>query len=123
MNCNLCGDLGYITEPGEEFAFARVCSCQSPCPVCNDSGLIVDRSKFPAVAGPCNCSHLKKRVARFNAAGLPAIMHNKDVDRLENPTESQWRTVCYVKNFMQDYQPGQRGFLLWGRPGTAKWAS
>lgn len=47
-------------------------------------------------------------------------MHNKDVDRIEEPSESQSNTIFFVRKFMQDYEPGTRGFLLWGRPGTGK---
>jgi DNA replication protein DnaC len=120
MNCTLCKDLGYVTEPGGETALARVCDCRNPCPACGGSGIVIDPSTLPRKATPCECRHLTRRVGLFNKAGLPARMHSKTLDLFEERTPSQGRVKFFVRRFTEDYVPGNRGFLLWGKPGTGK---
>ena len=120
MKCARCKDLGYVTAPLGEFAVARVCECRIPCPECNGTGLIIDASTLPRKAAVCSCRHLNRRVELFNRAGLPARMHSKTLDLFEERSPAQARTKTFIRRFTEDYAPGNRGFLLWGKPGTGK---
>ncbi len=121
MDCPKCKDLGYVTDAVGEFARARLCeACRGECPVCGGRGLIIDSTVFPVKSRPCNCTHLKTRIALFNEAGVPARMHAKTIDLFEERCASQAATKLFMRRFMEDYRPGNRGFLLWGRPGTGK---
>lgn len=121
MDCAKCKDLGYVTEAAGEFARARLCdACRGVCPVCGGRGLVIDSTVFPVRSRPCACNHLKSRIELFNEAGVPARMHAKTIDLFEERSASQAATKLFMRRFIEDYRPGNRGFLLWGKPGTGK---
>lgn len=121
MNCAKCKDLGYVTVQEGELARARLCdACRATCPICGDRGLIIDSTAFPVKSVPCGCRHLKYRIGLYNDAGIPARMHAKTLDLFEEKSASQAATKLHMRRFMEDYRPGNRGFLLWGKPGTGK---
>jgi DNA replication protein DnaC len=120
MECTKCKDLGYITEPGDEYASARTCECRTPCKECGGRGIILDNSTFPLKSVPCGCRHLNRRIALYNRSGIPAKMHSRTIDLFEERSGDQARVKLFIRRFTEDYVPGNRGFLLWGRPGTGK---
>ena len=121
MDCTKCKDLGYVTMPDGEYARARTCdACRAVCPICRGSGLMIDATELPVRAVPCSCASLNNRISLFNMARIPGRMHEKTLDRFEENSAGQATVKLFMKRFIDDYRPGNRGFMLWGRPGTGK---
>ncbi|MBM4395791.1 MAG: ATP-binding protein [Deltaproteobacteria bacterium] len=122
MDCTRCADAGYLVEAIGEHAVARPCSCRVPCAACGDKGAIVEVVPRRApVCRPCSCRALRRRVAQFNEARVPAKHHRATLDSLD---ESRGGNLADLKihfgRWRQMYIPGMRGVLLWGHPGGGK---
>jgi len=120
MRCKVCKDLGYVTEAGAECAVAKVCTCREHCKACNDTGFIVEVGDGAPRSKPYTCRHLRRNINLFNQACLPAKMHSRTLENYEEQDKSQSVLRAHLMRYRQAYLPGNRGFLLWGNPGTGK---
>ncbi len=120
MRCKVCKDQGYVTDADVEHAVARVCTCRAECDVCNNTGFVVEVGQGAPVSRPCACRHLVRNVTLFNQAMLPAKMHSRTLENFEELDRSQSVLRAHLLRYRQAYLPGNRGFLLWGNPGTGK---
>lgn len=120
MNCTICQDTGVVVDTAGEFATARVCDCNSPCPKCGGRGLVIDRTTQPATSRPCTCNETLRKVNLFNSSGIPAKMAHKTVAKYEVLGGTQARVQMELLRFEQVFVPGLKGRLLYGPPGTGK---
>ncbi len=115
--------MGYVVGRAGERARAEVCACRTPCPTCGDSGFVLTERDGYEIAAPCTCQTLRRRVALFNAAGLPAAYGDKTIagyvtGQSARKARLKTKLVRYVeKQFHLDRSPG---LLLVGGPGTGK---
>ncbi|TNE49006.1 MAG: ATP-binding protein [Deltaproteobacteria bacterium] len=129
VGCHLCEWKGYQTYPKGSAADAKKCSCQDEiCPMCEGVGgfeVILDSGN--RAWKTCQCQTLERRMELYRSAGIPARFSTKTLDAFAPNDKSQMmvRTHLY-KMFQADesgrpkFQPGQRGLLLMGSPGTGK---
>ncbi|MBL6976324.1 MAG: ATP-binding protein [Deltaproteobacteria bacterium] len=125
MACKSCNKTGYVTFAGTEKACARPCDCMTPCPVCGDSGYVLkDSDDEAATMSPCECRVLRRRIALFNAAGLPAAMHDRTLESFKVPRNAPGNlndVHVHLKRYRTSYSaPAVKGLLLSGPPGTGK---
>lgn len=120
MECEVCADLGYITEEGNEYAIAKLCSCRSPCHICLDKGFILDTYTRPPTSRSCECKHLRTRVFLFNQARIPAKMHSRTIENFEDHSTSQLYAHNLVMRYRTAYHPKANGIIFYGTPGTGK---
>ncbi|HON25409.1 MAG TPA: ATP-binding protein [Myxococcota bacterium] len=120
MDCVKCADTGYLVAPEGEMAVARVCDCQIPCPVCDDTRFSIDYSVTPPVTRPCGCIQLRKRIEKFNEAQIPARFHRSTLDNYEELAGNQAKIKMHFNRYRQAYEPGAKGLLLSGIPGVGK---
>ncbi len=122
FTCTVCRDSGYVTEPGGEFAVARICECRSPCPLCGDRGFVVQAMEGgPPVRRDCDCRFLHRRVQRFNQAQIPAKMHHKTLEDFRDHAGNLAMVRLNLLRFRQSFPPPtNQGILLWGPPGVGK---
>lgn len=122
-SCPRCGGLGYVILPGVEVAEAKVCSCRSPCPLCNDRGFVIERERGPGPSSmkPCSCRALRRRVTMFNEAEIPSKMHDKTLEDFKDYAGNLATVRLHLMRYRQTYpQPTVQGLLLYGPPGTGK---
>ena len=72
------------------------------------------------MASRCSCIHLDRRVALFNRACIPVRFANKWIEYYEEGHRSQRQIKYSLLAHKESYEPGQKGFLLWGEPGIGK---
>ncbi len=120
-DCKRCDGHGYITSADGRYARADLCTCQSPCPVCKDDQRILTRRDDGRVfVTPCECVGLRRRIARFRAATIPAAFHGKTVEQLQARTKEEQAVKRWLLDFQGGGAPGARGLLLVGNPGVGK---
>ncbi len=118
--CEQCGGASYRIGAKEEVAVARICSCSSPCPRCNDRRVVMVEQDGRRVAAACSCTDLRRRIELFNAARVPARFADKWVDDIRPTHDSQGRVLYELLRYQDEFERGQKGFLLWGAPGLGK---
>lgn len=122
FSCATCRDCGYVTEPGLEFAVARVCACRSPCARCKDRGYVIEMVEGgPPARHDCECQFLHQRIQRFNQAEIPAKMHNKVLEDFRDHVGNLSMVRLNLLRYRQSFPPPtNQGILLWGPPGVGK---
>ncbi|NVJ03972.1 ATP-binding protein [Myxococcus sp. AM001] len=130
--CGVCGGRTYVIERRGEQAHARICACSEHCSVCGGRGhVLVEREgEFSQKMGPrryevmetCVCTQRRKRVARFNEVGLPAVVSHASFDNYRAFNEAQDRGRGVALHFAHQYVKGgpSKGFILSGPVGTGK---
>ncbi|WIG98382.1 ATP-binding protein [Myxococcus sp. SDU36] len=130
--CGVCGGRTYVIERRGEQAHARICACSEHCSVCGGRGhVLVEREgEFSQKMGPrryevmemCVCLQRRKRVARFNEVGLPAVVSHASFDNYRAFNEAQDRGRGVALHFAHQYVKGgpSKGFILSGPVGTGK---
>ncbi len=120
--CPTCRGAGYLTEPGVEFAVARVCPCRVPCPRCADRGYTVEpQDQGPPIRRDCDCRSLHRRIQRFCQAQIPAKMHAKTLEDFRDRGGNLAMVRLNLMRYRQSYPPPtNQGILLWGPPGVGK---
>lgn len=121
-SCSTCRDTGYVTEPGVEFAIARVCACRTPCRICGDRGFVIRGVEGgPPTRHDCDCRSLRLRIQRFNKASIPAKMHSKTLEDFRDDRGNLAMVRLNVMRYRQSYPPPtNQGILFWGPPGVGK---
>ena len=123
--CPKCNGRGYRPESSREgMAEVVACDCGGECPDCGDRRVIETMQAGYQAVRPCHCRNFHRRLRLFNAADIPArnlaaTFHrpNPQLIASSRQVEKAWG-AAYA--FAQVYDDGQRGFLLYGEPGTLK---
>ena len=133
--CNRCDRQRYIIARVEDFARARTCAaCFEVCPACHGTEYTFVRDERGyRYARRCQvCGPLTKRIEAFNQARLPARYHqanfgNFQIYMRKSPSQplgeeigNLRRVRTKVWQWSQAFAPGDRGFLLYGTPGSGK---
>ncbi len=127
--CEHCDEKRYTTyvatssDGSRSFARAKSCEyCDEECPRCEDEGFIFVRDeKGYRYTAPCpDCAPLRKRIKAFNDAQLPARYRDKTFQRFEGTTEDLMRVKVRLFKAASAFVPNDRGFLLYGPPGSGK---
>ncbi len=118
--CARCLDRGHVFAARGDRAAAEVCLCRSPCPLCGGSGRVVRDRDGALHASPCSCRDLARRVALYNAAGVPRHFCEKGLSTFRAYDAGQADVLARVQGFAQSYPLSRKGFCLWGKPGTGK---
>lgn len=132
--CSRCDVRRYVTVAHGDVAAAKTCPvCFATCPACHDSLFVrvVDERGYEFVR-PCPvCGPLRKRIAAYNSATLPAHYYERGTfphfetyepndDGRTQPIGNLDKARSFVYNWTRGFVPGERGFLLWGDVGTGK---
>ncbi|MFP2957678.1 ATP-binding protein [Myxococcus sp. 1LA] len=130
--CGVCGGRTYVIERRGDQAQARTCACSESCSVCGGRGfaLVEREAEFSQKVGPrryevmepCVCAQRRKRIARFNEVGLPAVVSHASFDNYRAFNEAQDRGRGVALHFAHQYVRGgpSKGFILSGPVGTGK---
>ncbi len=119
--CPNCGDLQYLTSASGRYAQAEVCACARQCALCEGQGFVVETDDAGrSRARRCRCQGLVERVGRYNRAELPARYHACSIESFEGLTDNQRETRYALLDLRKRFEPGERGLLLIGNPGTGK---
>jgi DNA replication protein DnaC len=123
MHCVHCGDTQAIRKAVDDLAVATPCPyCTSNCPKCGGRGwLIRPGVQAAAVATKCECRSLHDRIARFNAAEIPAHYANVSIEHLDDRANDTLRTAKQraLRAALRD-GAGDRGLGLVGPVGCGK---
>lgn len=119
--CTRCGENLYLCAPKGHDAVARVCDCQTPCPLCDGLGHSMrEDERGYLYAQPCRCLSLQRRVTAFNRSRIPAKFFDRDLVNYEPQSERQSSAQLAASKFVRNFTPGIPGFLLMGPVGTGK---
>ena len=121
--CSVCDDVYYVTRPGTRWAQASLCqACSVPCPACGGAERVIERRPDGRTwVTPCGrCGPLRRRIARFNAAHLPAAYYNKSVEAFEAQNKEQNAVKRQMLRFQSRGEAGDSGVLIVGNPGVGK---
>lgn len=121
MSCPECGDAFIIFLGGRDHVRARRCTCQTPCPICDDVGFTfrVDEQDYQ-VAEPCRCRLLDRRVNIIQNAKLPGRYAHKTFDTYAPTNMTQGNAWNAAKRFVEEFTPGQPGLMFYGECGVGK---
>jgi DNA replication protein DnaC len=130
--CGVCGGRTYLIERQGDWAHARVCQCAAECKVCGGRGHVLGQqeatfskkvgSRTYDVLMPCSCTLRQKRVARYNAVGLPGVVAHATFDNYIPAKTQQDKARSAAMHFAHHYEKagGNKGFVLSGPVGTGK---
>lgn len=127
--CEHCNEKRYLTyvetsaDGATSVAQARECPhCKIECERCHDEGFIFMRDERGyRYARPCpECAPLQARIKAFNDARLPARYRDKTFVSFEPTTEVLRRVHLNLFRKANAFAPSDRGFLLYGPPGSGK---
>lgn len=127
--CEHCDDRRYLTfvetslDGSESIAQARACpQCSQECERCENEGFVFMRDERGyRYTRPCpECSPLHERIKAFNDARLPARYRDRTFNTFERTTEVLRRVHLNLYRCSTGFVPGDRGFLLYGPPGSGK---
>lgn len=133
--CKRCDRKRYIISKSQQFATALHCpSCFEVCPACQGSQYVfVKDEQGYRYASRCKvCGELDAKIQAYNQAKIPARYHHTDFSnfqvQLQSPGNARFakeignltkiRTQLY--KWAQTFLDGDRGFLLYGTPGSGK---
>ncbi|MEZ4462534.1 MAG: ATP-binding protein [bacterium] len=128
--CDVCERKRYVVISHGDFAHAERCKqCFALCPACEGSGFeyLVDDRGYSYVRKCRVCGPLDKRISAFNAATIPRkYAANSTFDQFRRVDERNRKIgnlpAVHMKlySFATGFEPGDRGFLLYGDVGTGK---
>lgn len=118
--CRKCEGDGFITA-ADERAIARICPHLDDCTECQGSGRTTKRRDGEWVVVPCPCgiTAIRRRIALFNDAKLPARFHNAEVSTFRTNKQTFNLRAAFV-DLQANFEPGATGIGLTGRPGVGK---
>lgn len=116
MTCETCAGVRVVFEPGAETAAARLCPCRGVCPECAGAGWVVAGS----AARACTCQVLVERVRLLNEAGIPARYWDSTLDTFVRRIDGHDRVLGFLRRWIADWQPRNKGLLLVGPVGLGK---
>lgn len=123
VECGLCQGENVVVSARGDFARARRCPCQQPCPICNDERYFYETDEFGyRNAIPCGCSRLDGKVDAFNKAAIPSRYLDATFGRINANKNAQDMAVARQKawRFAREFEPGVQGLLFYGSTGTGK---
>ena len=122
--CYNCKDYKIETFQRGRLARAKFCSeCFQYCRQCDGNGWIITRDERGRCnAAECPCLSIQKRVACFNAAGIPGIFHDSTFDNFQTYNNSLLKEVLDIARFsLKNHVKAQKkGLLLMGGVGVGK---
>ncbi len=121
--CGLCQGENVVVSAQGDFAHARRCPCQLPCPTCNDERYFYETDEFGyRNAIPCGCIRLDRKVDAFNKAAVPSRYLDATFGRINANKNAQDMAVARQKawRFAREFEPGVQGLLFYGSTGTGK---
>ena len=119
--CLWCDGDRYQVGTLDALAVAKRCQCFEICPTCQNRGLRLETTpEGDTFAIACDCRTLDLRIARFNEARIPARFAKANLDGYEDRDGTQKKIKYAYLQYRDDFSPGSRGFLLWGKPGVGK---
>jgi DNA replication protein DnaC len=120
-HCTSCDGDRYLVGTLDAQAVARRCQCFDVCPACQNQGhILVTDEEGNAYARACDCRFLDQRIARFNEARIPARFARTSLDDYKERDPTQKKAKYAFLQYRDDYTAGQRGLLVWGKPGVGK---
>lgn len=119
--CALCGDRGYVVRAKGDLGRAEICACRPVCPSCGGRGhAIVEREGYEYLE-PCrDCTGLRRRIALFNQAHVPAILADKSLEAFSVHNEALGRAHRLLVGYARSFPVDRQGVLLVGPPGVGK---
>jgi DNA replication protein DnaC len=119
--CPKCGGRGYVVVRGAELARAERCTCVGRCAACLDSGWRIVADGPRRTRAPCGCQVLRVRLARFDAARIPARHATSTISNFV-PYDEVKTAHKRVTEWVKAYKAGQdnRGLVLFGDVGRGK---
>lgn len=120
--CTRCQAAGALVAAAGEHARATVCACQENCTTCEGTGRVYVEKDGYRFLSACTCQHVRRGVALFNAAQLPARCADQSFENLQI-TFPELRSIkdmalgrCHM------FVPGKtrEGMLFSGPVGTGK---
>lgn len=133
--CNRCDRQRYVITRHDTYARAKQCqACFEVCPACHGTEYTFVRDERGyRFAKRCQvCGPLKKRIDAFNTAHLPVRYHHANFGNFQTymrkspqkPLGEKIGNLPQVRTkiwqWAQSFAPGDRGFMLYGVPGTGK---
>ena len=130
--CGECGGRTYLIERYGARAQAKMCKCSENCSVCSGRGYILAEREetFSRKAGarkyevliPCACTAMKRKVARYNAVGIPGVLAHATFENYEPNNDNQKIAKDAAQTFAHNYDKSSsnRGIVICGPVGTGK---
>jgi len=123
IECPTCHGENVTIDGTGEYASSAACACQASCEICQSVGYLfeTDGDGYRTVV-ECRCQDLLKRVRVFNDARIPARYADATFGRIRvGPTNRDMQVArTRAHRFVQEYEPGTKGLLLFGPTGTGK---
>ena len=123
VECPLCQGEKVLVGGRGDFANARRCQCQQPCPICNDEKYFYETDEFGyRNAIPCSCTRLDQKIDAFNEAGIPSRYLDATFGRITVNQNAQDMAIARQKawRFAREFESGVQGLLFYGSTGTGK---
>ncbi len=123
IECHVCHGTKVIIDGTGDYARSEACRCQANCKLCQSVGYLfeTDADGYRTVV-ECSCQSLLKRIRVFNDARIPARYADATFGRIKvgpgNRDMQMARTRAH--RFVQEYESGVKGLLLFGPTGTGK---
>jgi DNA replication protein DnaC len=107
---------GFVVRAVGELALAELME-RPRCAFCGGVG----RRIQDGLVHRCRCQRLPDRIARFNAARIPARHHDSTLESFR-PSASSRHILAAVRKWVDGYRPGAEteGLVLHGEPGRGK---
>ena len=119
--CTRCAGNRYICYKKGDYAQARVCDCTGLCSECGGEGYVSEvNEQGYAMASPCDCQSLQKRLGYYNQARIPSLFYDKTIRNYLPKGESQEKVQLALYNFIKGFELGAKGLTLMGPAGTGK---
>ena len=123
IECPICHGEKVIIDGKGNYARATACICQSECKICGSVGFLfeTDANGYRTVV-ECVCQGLTKRIRIFNDARIPARYAEANFGRIKAGPDNRDMQLARTRahRFVQEYEPGMKGLLLYGPTGTGK---
>lgn len=118
--CSACEGTGLLVGAGGLLAEAEICSCSRRCDICHGDRFVYQRDRFDRdISVPCACALREARMRRFNEAHIPSrFAHAALAENFRDPHNQV--AFSTFKLLAAEYEPGHKGILVMGPPGTGK---
>jgi DNA replication protein DnaC len=122
--CQHCEGRGWVRADGPTHAAVTLCSCQVPCPACEDSGFVtrIRKEDKRQVAARCDCADLRRRVRAYNSAEILSELGSCTFDSFKPAQNhpSQRQAQMLLRKWARGFKPGDKGWLIHGPVGVGK---
>lgn len=119
--CPTCANDYILLQGGRDHIRAKRCTCQTPCPICNDVGFTFrEDERGYQVADACHCQELDRRITIIDRANLPGRYAKTTFQTYAPNDVSQRNARVAAYRFANEFIPGQPGLMFYGECGVGK---